>query len=66
MITQSFIFLPGIGYKKEKELWQLGIVNWDIFLKTKIIKSISKKRKIFYDVFIKKAKNALINNDINF
>lgn len=29
MLEQTFIHIPGIGQKTERELWQLGITSWD-------------------------------------
>ena len=31
MLEQTFIHIPGIGQKTERELWQLGIRSWDDF-----------------------------------
>lgn len=64
MIKTSFIFLPGIGYKKEREL-SLNY-NWNSFLKTSNIEGIGVKRKVLYDSLIKKAKDALLNDDVGY
>lgn len=31
MLEQTFIHIPGIGQKTERELWQLGVRSWDDF-----------------------------------
>lgn len=33
MLENTFIHLPGIGLKKERNLWKVGIRNWDDFTK---------------------------------
>ena len=59
MIQNSFIFLPKVSHKKEQNIWKQCINNWDDFLNTKDIKSISKKAKAFYDMKIREAKQEL-------
>lgn len=62
MIKSSFIFLPGIGKKKERELSLK--YDWNSFLKTSKIEGIGLKRKVYYDSLVKKAKDALLNDDV--
>ncbi len=64
MIRKTFLFLPGIQSKKEKNIRDQGICNWNAFLDAKQIKGISAKRKIFYDNIILKAKKALYEEDM--
>ncbi|MBW2994930.1 ribonuclease H-like domain-containing protein [Candidatus Woesearchaeota archaeon] len=59
MIQNSFIFLDKISEKKEKLLWQQGITNWNRFLEAEEINGISKSRKTFYDIQLRRAKTAL-------
>ena len=33
MLKNTFLHLPGIGIKKERELWNTGILTWDDFEK---------------------------------
>jgi hypothetical protein len=66
MIRNSFIFLPLVSYKKEQNIWDQGIKNWDDFLKTENIKGISRKTKSSYDRIIRKAQQALRDNDSSF
>lgn len=56
MIDRSFIFLPGIGYAKEKRLWEEGITTWDDFLESDSPKGISPAKKPAYDEELEKAK----------
>lgn len=59
MIRQSFIFLKGIGKRKEQGIWQQGVESWDAFLKSEI-KGISKAMKARHDQLIRLAKLNLI------
>ena len=65
MIKNSFIFLEGIGKKKEINLWKCGINNWEEFIKRDEIKGISKQRKKYYDSTLNEAKKQLFNEDLN-
>ena len=64
MITNSFIFLPGIKTKTEQNIWNQNIKDWNDFLQTKEVKGISSKRKIFFNGLIKSAKEAYLNEDL--
>ena len=66
MIRNSFIFLERINKKTEENFWKQGISNWDLFLKTKRIKGLSKARKLYYDRQLLKARNALYNFDSSY
>jgi hypothetical protein len=57
MIRNSFVFLEKVSKKKEQNIWQQGIKNWQDFLKTEKIKGISVKSKFYYDRRIKKLPN---------
>jgi len=63
MIRSSFLFLDGIGEKKEKALWGLGIKSWTQFTNSEKILGISPHRKYHYDRKIKEAQSALYNFD---
>lgn len=65
MIQSSFIFLPRFGHKKEQDLWQQGITDWDRFLAASP-KGIGCRSKPYYDRVIMKAKSALNKNDTHF
>ena len=32
MLRQSFIHVPGVGERRERDLWQAGYIDWDTFL----------------------------------
>lgn len=58
MIQESFIFLQDISYKKEQQLWQ-QVHDWNAFLSSASIKGVSPKKKVFHDLQIHKAQQAL-------
>ena len=66
MIQNSFIFLEGIGAKREKEFWSNGISDWDRFIDCEKINKISKGRKLFYNRRLGEAKKALFGFDSSF
>ncbi len=66
MIENSFIFLEKVSTKKEQNIWQQGIKNWDHFLKTKKIKGISYTTKQYYGHKLKQAQLALYNDNLGF
>ena len=49
MIESSFCFLPGVGRKTERDLWQGGIETWADFLASRSIPGIGPSRKARYD-----------------
>jgi len=66
MITNSFIFLDKIGKTSERNIWNNNIHTWDEFVDARFIKTISAKRKIFYDLQLMKAKKNLKVNNVKF
>jgi len=66
MITRTFIFLDGVSHTREQKIWAQGIRSWDAFLSREKVKGISPKRKTFFNQRIRKAKQALIEQDITF
>jgi uncharacterized protein YprB with RNaseH-like and TPR domain len=66
MIQKSFVFLDRLNSKKEKQIWEQGIVSWDMFLNTESVEGISNQRKAFYDSQLKKAKQALSSGDSSY
>ena len=48
MIRNTYLFLPKIKHKKEQNIWEQGIKDWDDFLNNNI-RGISKKSKAFYN-----------------
>lgn len=63
MIRKSFIFLDGIDYQREKNIWQQGINDWDDFLENKQIKGMSRGRKSFHNRKIFEAKKELYSEN---
>lgn len=49
MIQNSFCILDGIGEKKERRLWQEGILTWDDFLDAEKLLTFSDERKRLFD-----------------
>jgi uncharacterized protein len=66
MIRNSFIFLERISKKKEQNIWQQGIKDWQDFLKKDYIKSISKIKKHYYNRKIQEAQKAIFNNNSSY
>jgi len=66
MLRNSFIFLEKVSKKREQNIWNQNIKNWNNFQNEKKILGISKKTKPYYDRKIQKAKHALINNNSEF
>lgn len=63
MIKNSFIFLEKIGKKGEENLWKKGIIDWQTFLHTLGLKGISSQRKQYYNLKIREAQQALLENN---
>ena len=66
MIEKSFIFLDGINYKKESNIWAQKIYSWDDFISRDKIKGISYFMKRHYDRLLIKAKKSLFLRDTSF
>ena len=49
MIQNSFCILDGIGEKKERRLWQEGILTWDDFLDAEKLLTFSDERKRLFN-----------------
>lgn len=59
MIRNSFLILERIGPEKEKQLWKMGITDWEKFLNTKRIKGVTQNKKGYYNRKIRQAKENL-------
>jgi uncharacterized protein YprB with RNaseH-like and TPR domain len=55
MLPSTFIFLQGIGESTERLLWESGITNWEIFLRSSTIPRVSASRKALYDTTLEEA-----------
>lgn len=60
------MFLPGIGIKKEQQLWKLGVKDWADFLKVEKIIGISDQRKKRYDLLLREAQTALHQENFSY
>ena len=63
MIRQSFCFLPRTGIKKEQQLWQQEINDWNTFVDTKNIKGFTEKTKQQANDIINTARQKLFSED---
>ena len=59
MLTSTFLHLPSAGPMFERSMWNQGINDWWNFLDQKKIHGVSCRRKIWYDMAIRKAADAL-------
>ncbi|MDG6225615.1 MAG: ribonuclease H-like domain-containing protein [Candidatus Thermoplasmatota archaeon] len=66
MLRKSFIFIPGIGYRTERELWKNDIITWDDFLKRDRAPMISKDKKCRCDSILTEASNRLGSGDLGY
>ncbi len=66
MIRKSFIFLEKISTKKEQNIWNQGINDWQDFLNTMKIKGIAKKKLAYYKHRIQEVQHHLHNNDSSY
>lgn len=66
MIKQSFIFLPGIGKRKEQQLWAQNITDWADFIHARKIWGISAERKKSYDLLLREAQKSIQENNASF
>ncbi len=66
MLNRSFIFLPGIGPRTEKKLWDSGILDWDSFLGAESAGPIKGIRKRGMDPILQDAVNHLKKRDITY
>ncbi|MEJ5226357.1 ribonuclease H-like domain-containing protein [Thermodesulfovibrio sp.] len=66
MIRHTFLLLNGIGEKRERKLWQEGILTWEDFCCCKSILDIEGERKKHYDDFLCRASESLNSKDCLF
>lgn len=65
MITSSFIFIPGIGKKTERYLWEKGILSWDDFKKANVPLQSRNKRRII-EKYLEIGMKSLYREDASF
>ena len=63
MIESTFQIAPGIGAKKERDIWDSGILKWDDFLCSDHVCGIKDARKRRCDSYIEEAKGFLRERD---
>ena len=63
MIERTFQIAPGIGAKKERDIWSSGILTWDDFLDSQFVCGIKDLRKRKCDAYIEEAKGFLKERD---
>ncbi len=66
MIRKSFIFLEKISSRKEVNIWEQGIRDWQDFLERERVNGISAEKKYYYDRKIREAQQALSEEDSTF
>jgi hypothetical protein len=54
MLKNTFCHLTGVGLKREKQLWSMGINSWDCLYSKEIV-PFSKSRKLVIEEEIKQA-----------
>jgi len=63
MIEHTFVMLPSVGAKKEKDIWRSGILSWDDFLSADSIGCVRPSMKEKYDPLIMQANELLKDGD---
>ena len=68
MLKNTFLHLPGIGIKKERELWNTGILTWDDFEKAFLPqwRLFEDGRDKDWSSILKASREALSEGDIDF
>ena len=63
MIERTFQIAPGIGAKKERDIWNSGVLDWDDFLCSDTVCGIRNDRKKRCDAYFEEAKGLLKEGD---
>ncbi len=65
MLEQTFVLLPGIGRKRERDLWQCGIEHWSQFIAAgaDALPGIGAERKARFDQLLEEAATLLERED---
>ena len=66
MIESTFCFLPGVGTRTERRFWREGLLNWERFLATRVVRGISDARKTRFDRDIAQAQQSFLRNDTRY
>ena len=65
MLQNSFIQIPGIGPKKEKSIWNDGVLSWNDFLNRKKKSGLTFYKSTYFPQ-VETCLNKLDDNDINY
>ena len=63
MIENTFQIAPGIGAKKERDIWDSGVLTWDDFLDAECICGMKDEKKRRCDGYLEEAKGLLKDRD---
>ena len=63
MIENTFQIAPGIGAKKERDIWDSGVLTWDDFLSADCICGMKDEKKRRCDGYLEEAKILLKDRD---
>ena len=63
MIKNTFSILNGVGVRLERSLWRRGILEWDDFIGSPEINSVSARRKAVFDRQLSDAGQRLTHGD---
>ena len=63
MLERTFQIAPGIGAKKERDIWSSGVLTWDDFLGSDTVCNIKSDRKKRCDSYIEEAQSLLKDGD---
>lgn len=65
MLKNTFLHIPGIGIKTEKQLWKSGFYSWDLFLNHRKTGILSKKFDTMSEC-LKESKNQMTSLNPNY
>ena len=65
MLQNSFIQIPGIGPKKEKSIWNDGVLSWNDFINIKKKSGLNFYKSTYFSQ-VETCLNKLAENDINY
>lgn len=63
MLSHTFSHMPSVSALSEENFWKQGISSWHDFLHKEQVLGVGKKRKIFFDDFLRKSREALLAKD---
>lgn len=66
MLSNSFIFLDGIGVARERRLWSNGVASWDDFIDADRVPGLSPAGKAKADARLYDARDRLLEGDATY